>query len=75
MALKCSSLLKKALNGVTLSVGQSREGGRSSRGKRLKGDTRFGKWHTQTFISGLRCDRLIAAQFVSGAMKREASET
>lgn len=28
----------------------------------------FGKWHTQTFIAGLRCDALIAPWIVEGAM-------
>ena len=28
----------------------------------------FGKWHTQTFIAGLRCDGLVAPWIVDGAM-------
>ena len=28
----------------------------------------FGRWHTQTFIATLRCDRLIAPWVVDGAM-------
>ncbi len=28
----------------------------------------FGKWHTQTFIAGLRCDALVAPWIVNGAM-------
>ena len=31
-------------------------------------DAPFGKWHTQTFIAGLRCDGLVAPWIVDGAM-------
>lgn len=46
--------------------------GRSPRGERLKGDAPFGKWRTQTFIAGLRCDALVAPWIVEGAMDRAA---
>lgn len=46
--------------------------GRSLCGERLKADAPFGKWHTQTFIAGLRCDSLIAPWVVNGAMDGEA---
>lgn len=46
--------------------------GRSPRGERLKADAPFGKWHTQTFIAGLRCDSLVAPWVVQGAMDGEA---
>lgn len=49
--------------------------GRSPRGERLKADAPFGKWHTQTFIAGLRCDGLVAPWVVSGAMDGEAFAT
>jgi transposase len=42
--------------------------GRSRRGKRLQADAPFGKWHTQTFIAGLRCDAITAPFVVDGAM-------
>lgn len=42
--------------------------GRAPRGERLKAQAPFGKWHTQTFIAGLRCDGLIAPWVVNGAM-------
>ena len=42
--------------------------GRSLRGERLIADAPFGKWHTQTFIAGLRCDGLVAPWVVDGAM-------
>lgn len=46
--------------------------GRAPRGQRLKGQTPFGKWSTQTFIAGLRCDELIAPFLVDGAMDGDA---
>ena len=50
--------------------------GRSPRGERLiVADAPFGKWHTQTFIAGLRCDQLIAPWIVEGAMNGAAFET
>ena len=42
--------------------------GRSPRGERLVANAPFGKWHTQTFIAGLRCDGLVAPWIVDGAM-------
>lgn len=46
--------------------------GRSPRGTRLKGQAPFGRWSTQTFIAGLRCDGLIAPFLVDGPMDGEA---
>lgn len=48
--------------------------GRSLRGERLRGDAPFGKWHTQTFIAGLRCDGIVAPWLVNGAMDGAAFE-
>lgn len=42
--------------------------GRSPRGARLPAEAPFGKWRTQTFIAGLRCNELIAPWVVDGAM-------
>lgn len=42
--------------------------GRSYRGKRLRAEAPFGKWQTQTFIAGLRCDGLVAPWIIEGAM-------
>lgn len=42
--------------------------GRSLRGERLRADAPFGKWQTQTFVAGLRCDELIAPWVIEGAM-------
>jgi transposase len=49
--------------------------GRSLRGERLKADAPFGKWHTQTFIAGLRCDELVAPWVIEGAMNGVAFDT
>lgn len=46
--------------------------GRAPRGERLKWQAPFGKWETQTFIAGLRCNQLIAPFLVEGAMDGEA---
>lgn len=42
--------------------------GRSPKGKRLLADAPFGKWNTQTFIAGLRCDELVAPWVIEGAI-------
>lgn len=42
--------------------------GRSKRGRRLNAEAPFGKWNTQTFIAGLRCDAITAPFVVDGAM-------
>ena len=44
--------------------------GRSRRGERLLASAPFGRWGTQTFIAGLRCDGLTAPWVVDGAMDR-----
>jgi transposase len=49
--------------------------GRSLRGERLPADAPFGKWQTQTFIAGLRCDELIAPWVIEGAMDGTAFDT
>lgn len=35
----------------------------------------FGKWNTQTFIAGLRCDALVAPWVIEGAINGEAFDT
>jgi len=42
--------------------------GRGLKGERLMADAPFGKWRTQTFIAGLRCDELVAPWIIEGAM-------
>lgn len=49
--------------------------GRSHRGRRLVADAPFGKWNTQTFIAGLRCDELVAPWVIDGAINGQAFDT
>jgi transposase len=42
--------------------------GRSLKGERFMADAPFGKWRTQTFVAGLRCDELVAPWIIEGAM-------
>lgn len=49
--------------------------GRSLRGERLRADAPFGKWRTQTFVAGLRCDGLVAPWTIDGAMDGAAFDT
>lgn len=46
--------------------------GRSLRGERLPAEAPFGHWETQTFIAGLRCDRLTAPWVIDGPINRVA---
>jgi len=45
--------------------------GWAPRGERLLDYVPFGHWHTQTFIAGLRHDRLTAPWVIQGAINRE----
>jgi transposase len=49
--------------------------GRSLCGERLAAAAPFGRWGTQTFIAGLRCDGLTAPWIINGAMDRVAFNT
>ncbi|MFN0191978.1 MAG: IS630 family transposase [Aestuariivirga sp.] len=49
--------------------------GRALRGQRLKARAPAGRWRTQTFIAGLRSDRLTAPWIINGAIDREAFDT
>lgn len=49
--------------------------GRSRKGERLLADAPFGKWNTQTFIAGLRCDELVAPWVIEGAINGDAFDT
>jgi transposase len=63
------------LDETSIKTNMCRLRGRSLRGQRLRGQAPFGKWHTQTFIAGLRCDGLIAPWIINGAMDGEAFDT
>ena len=49
--------------------------GRSLRGERLAADAPFGKWNSQTFIAGLRCNEMVAPWVIKGAMNGETFDT
>ncbi|MDQ1159491.1 transposase [Sphingomonas sp. SORGH_AS 950] len=49
--------------------------GRARRGQRLKTSALFGRWGTQTFIAGLRCDGLSAPWLIDRQMNRDIFET
>lgn len=49
--------------------------GRAPCGDRLVADAPFGRWGTQTFIAGLRCNELIAPWVLNGPMNRAAFDT
>lgn len=57
---------------TSVKTNMCRPRGRAPCGERLKADAPFGRWHTQTFIAGLRCDGLVAPWVVNGAMDGEA---
>jgi transposase len=49
--------------------------GRCLKGQRLRSKAPFGHWMTQTFVAGLRCDKLTAPFVVNAAMDRRIFET
>jgi transposase len=49
--------------------------GRCLKGQRLRAKAPFGHWMTQTFIAGLRCDRLTAPFVINAPMDRRIFET
>lgn len=60
------------LDETSVKTNMCRLRGRALRGERLKAQAPFGKWSTQTFIAGLKCNQLIAPFLVDGAMDGEA---
>ena len=63
------------LDETAVNTKMTRRRGRAPRGVRLKASAPFGKWGTQTFIAGLRADRLTAPWVIEGAMNRNAFNT
>ncbi len=49
--------------------------GRCPKGQRLRSKAPFGHWMTQTFVAGLRCDKLTAPFVVNAPMDRRIFET
>jgi transposase len=53
----------------------TRPRGRCPKGQRLRAKAPFGHWMTQTFIAGLRCDKLTAPFVINAPMDRSIFET
>ena len=49
--------------------------GRSLKGTRFNAKAPFGRWGTQTFVAGLKCDGLIAPWVVNAPMNRTIFDT
>ena len=49
--------------------------GRNPKGQRLLSEVPFGRWKTQTFIAGLRCDALTAPFVIDAPMDRRILKT
>ena len=49
--------------------------GRCLKGQRLSGKAPFGHWMTETFVAGLRCDKLTAPFVIDAPMNRRIFET
>ena len=49
--------------------------GRSLKGERLNCAAPFGRWGTQTFVAGLKCDGLVAPWIIDAPMNRAIFET
>jgi transposase len=57
------------------STKMTRPRGRCPKGQRLRAKAPFGHWMTQTFIAGLRCDKLTAPFVINAPMDRSIFET
>lgn len=49
--------------------------GRSLKGSRLNSAAPFGRWGTQTFVAGLKCDGLVAPWIINAPMNRAIFNT
>jgi transposase len=63
------------LDETAVTTKMTRLRGRAPRGRRLHARAPFAKWHTQTFIAGLRADRLTAPWVIDGPINRLAFNT
>jgi hypothetical protein len=63
------------LDETSASTKMTRLRGRARCGKRLRARAPFGRWGTQTFIAGLRCDGLTAPWGIPGPLDRQAFNT
>lgn len=58
------------LDETAVNTKMTRLRGRARRGQRLRARAPFAKWDTQTFIAGLRADRLVAPWVIDGPINR-----
>ena len=63
------------LDETAVNTKMTRRRGRARRGQRLRAHAPFAKWGTQTFIAGLRADRLTAPWVIEGPINRAAFNT
>jgi transposase len=63
------------LDETSVNTKMTRPRGRARRGVRLRARAPFAKWRTQTFIAGLRADRLTAPWVIEGAVNRNSFNT
>lgn len=63
------------LDETSVNTKTARLHGRAPCGQRLKAQAPFGKWGAQTFIAGLRCDRLTAPLIIDQPMNRAAFDS
>lgn len=71
-AMRCEPHRLVFIDETSVNTKMTRLRGRARKGRRLKASAPFGKWGTQTFIAGLRCDGLTAPWVIPGAMDRQA---
>ena len=60
------------LDETSVKTNLTRRHGRCPKGRRLRADTPFGKWRTQTFIAGLKLEGIVAPFVIHGAMNGAA---
>jgi transposase len=60
------------LDETAVNTKMTRLRGRARRGQRLRARAPFARWGTQTFIAGLRADRLVAPRMINGPINRAA---
>ena len=60
------------LDETAVNTKMTRLRGRARRGQRLRARAPYAKWGTQTFIAGLRADRLVAPWVIDGPINRTA---
>jgi transposase len=63
------------LDETSVTTKMTRLRGRARRGVRLRARAPFARWGTQTFLAGLRANRLIAPWVIQGAINRQAFNT